>query len=170
MTDISRHGDHIAQQLERLEEALAQRPGFGRSTATSTTTLVDGLRCVTHEGEHVIETDLVAALGGGDAGPSPSALLRAAIGTCLAMGYRLRAARRRVPIDSIRVVVETDSAVAGMLDLDAGVPPGFLGIRYRVEIDSSAAADEIERVVAEADRLSPVLDVVRRANDVGRET
>jgi hypothetical protein len=83
------------------------------------------------------------------------------------MGYRLRAARRGVAVETVRVEVETDAAVAGMVDPDSTFPPGFIEIRYRVEIDGPTPA-QIERLVREGDRLSPVLDIVTRANRVNR--
>ncbi|MGF1599210.1 MAG: OsmC family protein [Acidimicrobiales bacterium] len=158
----------IGEALTRLEHAIERRPEFGRSTICSTTTLVDGLRCVSREGDVSIESDLGAALGGEGAGPTPSALVRAALGACLTMGYRLRAARHGVPVDSIRVEVETDTAIGGMLDPDAAFPAGFIEIRYRVEIDSPAPGGRVERLIEEADRLSPVLDAVVRPNRVTR--
>jgi uncharacterized OsmC-like protein len=160
--------ERIGRALSRLESAVERKPGFGRSTARSTTTLVGGLRCSSREGEHRIDTDLPGPLGGGGSGPTPGVLLRAALGSCLAMGYRLRAARHGIPIGSIRVEVETDSAIAGMLDPTSATPPGFLELRYRVEIDSPAPAADVERLIDEGDRLSPVLDAVGRANRVQR--
>ena len=55
------------------------------------------------------------ALGGDGSAPSPSVLVRAALGSCMAMTYRLRAARAGVELTSVRVTVETDSELAGML-------------------------------------------------------
>jgi uncharacterized OsmC-like protein len=163
----ARH-ERIGRALARLEDALGRKAGFGRSTTTSMTTLVDGLRCATNEADHRIETDLTAALGGDGSGPTPSVLLRASLGSCLAMGYRLRAAHHGVPVESIRVDVETESAIGGMLDPDSAFPPGFIEVRYRVEIDSPAPAGQIERLIEEGDRLSPVLDALTRANRVTR--
>jgi uncharacterized OsmC-like protein len=156
----------IGRAVARLEEAVERKPGFGRSIATSTTTLANGLRSVTREAGHRIETDLPPALGGEGTGPTPSALLRAALGSCLAMGYRLRAARLGIPVDSIRVEVETDSAIGGMLDPSSAFPPGFIEVRHRVEIDSPAPVDQVERLIQEGDQLSPVLDAISRANRV----
>ncbi len=160
--------ERLGRALFRLERAIQRKPGFGRSTSVSRTTLVDGLRCESTEGDHVVGTDLGPALGGHDTGPNPSALLRAALGSCLTMGYRLRAARHGVPINGIRVEVETDSELDGMLDPDSPSPPGFIDIRYRVVIDSPAPADVVDRLMDEADRLSPLLDAVTRANRVTR--
>ena len=157
----------IDRALIRLEDTVRRRPGFGHSTGRSTSTLTDGLRCVTGDGNHRIRTDLPPALGGEATGPTPSALFRAALGSCLAMGYRLRAARHGLAVNTIRVDVETDTALAGMLNPDSGFPPGFIEIRYRVEIDGPTST-QIERLIDEGDRLSPVLDAVTRANRVIR--
>ena len=154
----------IREALVRLESAVASRPGFGRATQSCATTLVDGLRCRSEECGHTVDADLPAALGGTGTAPTPSTLVRAAIGSCLAMGYRLRAARRGVDVRSIRVTVETDSVLAGMLDTDGTDAAGFAGIRYHVEITSDARYEQVLAIVDEADRLSPVLDVVGRAN------
>ena len=154
--------------MTRLEAAVERKPGFGHSISTSSTTLVEGVRCVSEEGDHRIETDLTPALGGEGGGPTPSVLLRAALGSCLAMGYRLRAARHGIPVESVRVDVETESAIAGMLDPASAFPPGFIEIRYHVGIVSPAPAALVERVIDEGDRLSPVLDAVARANRVDR--
>jgi uncharacterized OsmC-like protein len=161
-------GDRIGQALAHLDSALARRPGFGRSTATSTTILRDGLRCVTTEREHEIETDLPTALGGDGSAPTPSALLRAALGSCLAMGYRLRAARHGVALRAVEVVVETDSDIAGLLDPRSAAPAGFVDVRYRVRIESSAPRAQLDAIVDEADASSPVLDTLERANRVHR--
>lgn len=150
--------------LVRLESAVASRPGFGHATESSETTLVDGVRCRSEEHGFAVDCDLPAGLGGTGTGPSPSVLMRAALGSCLAMGYLLRAARRGVAVQSIRVVVETDSAVAGMLSIDATEPAGFLAVRYHVEIGSDAPREDVVALVDEADRLSPMLDAVSRAN------
>jgi uncharacterized OsmC-like protein len=143
---------------------VASRPGFGRATQSCATTLVDGLRCRIEECGYTLEADLPAALGGTGTAPTPSALVRAAIGSCLAMGYRLRAARHGVDVRSIRVIVETDSVIAGMLSTEGTDAAGFGGIRYHVEITSDAPHEQVRAIVDEADRLSPVLDVVSRAS------
>jgi uncharacterized OsmC-like protein len=158
----------IAGAVTRLESAVERKIGFGRTTNTATITLVDGLRCCSEEDAWSIDTDLPTGLGGSASAPTPGVLLRAALGSCLAMGYRLRAARRCIPVRSIRVTVESDSEIDGMLRTTSTAPPGFTAIRYHVELDSSAPAEDIEAMVDEADQLSPILDAVGRANRVRR--
>lgn len=158
----------VATAVIRLEHALTNRPGFGRTTDVTTTVLGDGLGCSTSTGLHTVESDLPNALGGDGCAPTPGALARVALGSCLAMGYRLRAARRGVPVTSIEVSVETDSDIAGLIDSSRDVAAGFTQVRYAVRIASDAPAEEIDALVDEADRLSPMLDVVARAIDVRR--
>jgi uncharacterized OsmC-like protein len=167
--DSAPAGDlRIADALTRLEAAVERRPEFGRATNTATVTLLDGLRCSSREGPWSIETDLPAGLGGSGSAPTPGVLLRAALGSCLAMGYRLRAARRGIPVRSIQVAVESDSKVDGMLRTTSPARPGFTALRYHVVLDTSAPAEGIEALVEEADQLSPILDAVGRSNGVLR--
>lgn len=160
--------DRIAAAVERLDDLVAHRPGFGTGTASATSELTNGLACRTTEAAWVTMTDLPRAFGGGATAPTPSALIRAALGSCMVMSYRLRAARHGVAFDSVRITVETDSELSGLLACDAGPPPGFTGVRYHVEVESPSASEDIERVIDEGDRLSPVLDVFTRATAAER--
>ena len=63
------------------------------------------------------------------------------MGACLAMGYQLRAAEHGIELTSVRVTVETDSEMCGMLQCDAAAPPGFTEIRYCVELESPARTE-----------------------------
>ena len=151
----------VGRALARLEEAIERKPGFGHTTQRSTTVTSQGLQCRSTEGEHGINSDLPCALGGAATAPSPTAFLRAALGSCLAIGYRLRAARHGVALGAIRVTVDTDSVLAGMLLPGSAMPAGFVEVRYHVDIETEAPAADIDGLVAEADLLSPVLHALR---------
>jgi uncharacterized OsmC-like protein len=166
-TDENQSG-RVAAAVVRLHEALANRPGFGHSASTSVSTLGAGLRCSTCERTHEIHADLVPALGGDGSAPTPAVLLRAALGACLAIGYRLHAAELGVDVTAVRVTVESESELSGMLDPDACAPPGFTALRYHVDIDSPSPAHEVERLIELADRLSPVLDALTQPQSVQR--
>jgi uncharacterized OsmC-like protein len=164
------HPARIAGALQRLERMLERRADFGHHTATTVTTVVDGVRCRTEEGPWRIETDLPPALGGDGAAPTPSALARAALGSCMAMMYVLRAARHGVELTSVTVRVEADSEIAGMLVCGTPSPAGFRAIRCHVEVESPADEASVRRVLDEADSLSPMLDLFGRENPVRRTT
>ena len=162
------HRGRITAALARLHDAVAARPGFGHHTARSTVSLGDGLKCVSVEQSWIIASDLPPALGGERSAPTPSQLVQAALGSCLAMGYQLRAAECGIELTSVRVTIESDAELRGMLRRDTGVPPGFTTIRYHVEIESPAAPDAIEALVEAADHLSPVLADLTRPLTVER--
>ncbi|MDP9463899.1 MAG: OsmC family protein, partial [Actinomycetota bacterium] len=136
----------------------------------SVTTLPAGLRCSPEEGRWHQESDLPGSLGGSGAAPTPGVLLRAALGSCMAMSYQLRAAKHGVALTSIRVTVEADSELAGMLLCDASAPPGYTELRYHVDVESPAPAADVLRVIDEGDQLSPLLDVFTRSNTIRRTT
>ncbi len=170
-SDTAGGGADIGAALERLTKVVEARPAFGLDTAQSVTTVVDGLQCVSEEGSWRLETDLPDSMGGTETAPTPGVLGRAALGSCMAMGYVMRAAVLGVPVTSLRVEVEADFDIQGMLVLDAEAPPGYTEIRVHVEIESSAAEADIRQVLDEGARLDPYLDVFSRAQSVKiRET
>jgi uncharacterized OsmC-like protein len=159
MTTETSRPQLISAALDRLEKAVTKHPSLGIGTDRSVTTLTDGLRCTSEEGTWRFETDLPDTMGGDGSGPSPGVLGRAALGSCLAMGYQLRAARLGVELKSVTVEIEADSDVAGMLSAAASARPGYSEIRYHIRVESSAAEVDILRVLDEGDALSPYRDV-----------
>lgn len=160
----------IADAIGRLEDAVVRRPGFGSATSRSRATLGNDLRCVSVEGDWTIDTDLPFAFGGSASAPTPTMLLRAALGACMAMTYRIRAERAGLGPFGVSVDVEADSQLVGMLLTAAATPPGFTAIRYDVDVECDAPHSDVRRVLDEGDRLSPVLDVIRRPTAVSRTT
>jgi SAM-dependent methyltransferase len=74
----------IHDAIVRLEAGLERRPDLGRRRDRSVSTVTSGVRCITREGHWTIDTDLPGGLGGHAAAPTPSVLVRAALGSCLA--------------------------------------------------------------------------------------
>ena len=96
------------------------------------------------------------SLGGHDAGPDPGVLGRAAIASCLAIGYATWFARLDVSLNSVEVEVEADFDYGGVLGV-SDVSAGYTELRYSVNVDSPASKREIVRVLDKADAHSPWL-------------
>lgn len=156
---MSDNRESIRSAFERNAKAVSLRPSLGQKTAVTTVRVVDGLRCEAHEGRWTVVADASDKSGGSGAGPDPSLLSRAALGTCLAMGYVTWAAHRGVALHQIEVEIEADFDSRGQYGLD-GIRPGYSEIRYRVRIESPAPAAEVERLVVEADAASIVRDII----------
>jgi uncharacterized OsmC-like protein len=154
--------DGIKRKLNRAAKAVSLNPSLGRDTMRSTTRITSGLACTTKEGAWEIRSDASEAIGGNSSAPGPGVLGRAALGSCLAIGYMLWASKHDVPIKSLEVEIQADSDGGGSFGT-SDVFPGYLEVRYCVRVESSASQEEILKVLDVADKHSPHLDVFSRA-------
>lgn len=150
----------IRAAIVRNENKLRERPAIGRLTKSTTARVSGGLTCEIEDGPWKLTADMKKGLGGNEAGPDPGVLGRAAIGSCLAIGYATWFARLDVPLNSVEVKVEADFDYGGVLGV-ADVGAGYSALRYAVTVDSPAAKSEIIRVLDKADAHSPWLTNMR---------
>src|SRR3990172_11191230 len=124
--------------LERNMKAVELRPSVGRGTAVTRVRIRDGCTAEIEDGPWKLIADESTKDGGNGEGPDPGVYGRAALGTCVAMGYALWAAQLGVPVDGIEVDVHADYNAVGMYGVDDSVAPGWGAMRYIVRIESSA--------------------------------
>ena len=149
---------HLKSAIERNIKALKLRPSKGRGTATTTVKVRSGVTCDIEDGGWKLVADQGPGDGGEDLGPDPGVFGRAALGSCLAMGYAIWASHLDVTLDSVEVVVEADYNAVGMYAIDDSVRPGWGAIRYTVKISSDSPEERVREVIEFADRHSPLLD------------
>nr|WP_070959900.1 OsmC family protein [Hyphomonas sp. Mor2] len=150
---------HIKSALERSVQAVSLKPALGQRVYTNIATVEHGTICRTVEKDQEITVDVGKGMGGQDAGPTPSTLLRTALSSCIAIGIKLWASREDVLIDKITVAVDTDVDARGILAVSDDVTPGFGAISIAISVESDAEADAIERVIEKSFRYSTLLDV-----------
>ena len=158
---------NIRAIVERNIELLALKPTRGRLTRATRARLASGLRCEIEEGPWKFAADMPAKAGGDDTAPTPGALGRGALASCLTMGIAIWAARLGVPIEALEVEVQADFDARGELGM-GDVRPGYSEVRYIVAIDSPASKQELDELLALAERHSPYLDVFGRAMTLRR--
>jgi uncharacterized OsmC-like protein len=158
----------LRSAFARNKKAVSLRPSVGQYTTVTKVRLRDGTTCDVEHGDWAFTADVGKDQGGNDAGPGPGVLQRAALGSCLAIGYATWAAHLGVPIEHVEVEVEADVDAQGMYGIDRR-PPGYVGLRYRVAIRSPAPEADVLRVIDEADAHSPILDDFRRPIPVKRD-
>ena len=161
--------DIIKAALERNVKVVAARPAVGQGTAVTKVTLHPGLACEVEEGPWRFNVGMTEKYGGENTGPNPGVYGRAALGSCLAIGYAMWAARLEVPIRSLTVEVRARYDVRGELGIDASVRPGYADIVYAVTVDTDASDADVHRVLDTADRHSSWLDDIRNPVPVSRE-
>jgi uncharacterized OsmC-like protein len=159
--------EHIKSAFERSIQALTLRPSVGQGTATTTVRVRDGMSCEIEEGAWTIASDLGEKAAGRDTGPNPGILLRAALGSCLAIGYVRWAAHLGVPISDLEVEVQADYDARGEYGV-ADLSPGYSAVRYVVRIESEAPEADVRHLIDTADAHTSILDVFRRPQSVRR--
>ncbi|HUG44436.1 MAG TPA: OsmC family protein [Acidobacteriota bacterium] len=168
MKTLEDRQSQIKTAFERNQKALTLRPTLGRGTAVTRVRMVDGLTCEVEEGPWKIVADMGEKSGGCNGGPNPGFLGRAALGSCLAVGYVLWAAKRDLPLISLEVEVQADYDSRSYHGIGEA-KPGYQQVRYVVRIESPAAEEEIRAVLDEADAHSDYLAVFARPQEVRRE-
>jgi uncharacterized OsmC-like protein len=159
------HAHRLRETLERNARALELRPAVGRGTAVTRIRSTEGLAVVAEEGPWRLTVDMAEKSGGAGSGPNPGVLGRSALGSCVAISFLGWAARLEVPIDSLEVEVEADYDSAAAYGL-AEAHAGYSQVRVRLVVSSPAAEEDLERVMAVAERSTAYLDVFRRPHEV----
>jgi uncharacterized OsmC-like protein len=159
----------IRDAVERQAKAVTLRPSIGQNTAVTRVRLRDGLTCDIEEGAFRLVASMSQKFGGAGDGPNPGVFGRAALGSCLVIGYAMWAARLGIAIDTLDVAVHADYDARGELGVSDDIPPGYLRIRYVVTVASPASEADIRRWLDTADRYSSWRDNIARAVPLERE-
>jgi uncharacterized OsmC-like protein len=159
----------IRAAIERAARAVELKPAFGQGTAVTKVRLQPGLACEVEDGPWKFTVGMPEKYGATNVGPNPGVYGRAAIGSCLAVGYGMWAARLGVAIDAVDVEVQADYDVRGELGVSDDVRPGYLAMRYVVTVESAAPPEEIIRVLDTADRYSSWRDDISNGVPITRE-
>ena len=160
--------EKIKEAVSRSTKALTLKPSLGLSTGISRAKITNGLSCEITEGNYKLVADLPESVGGNASGPTPGVYGRAAFGSCLAIGYMLRASAMNIRIDSLQVDVQADYD-DGALFGTSSAPPGYLEVRYKVTVESDADEDKIIEMLDAADKHSAYLDVFARQQKCTRD-
>lgn len=147
--------------LARCLEALPSRSSARRSVHVSRTRVRQGLACDIEESGWTLSADVPAHLGGRGLGPTPGALGRAALGSCLALGYMATAARVGVPIASLELEIEVEVDRGSLQEVCAAIP-GAPRLEFTVTVESDAPEGDVRRVLDETDACCLALSAAAR--------
>lgn len=161
--------EEIRSAIERNVKAITLRPAIAQNTAVTIVRLRDGLACDIEEGPWRLVAGMAEKFGGTSDGPTPGVFGRAALGSCLAVGYAMWAARLGVRIDALDIEIHADYDARGELGVSDDVRPGYTRIRYVVHVSSPNSEEEILRWLDTADRYSSWRDNIANAVPLVRE-
>ena len=161
--------DIVKSAIERNVKVITARPAVGRGQAVTRVTLKPGLACEVQEGAWTLQVGMTDKYGGTNSGPNPGVFGRGALGSCIAIGYAMWAARLDVPITALSVEVQADYDVSGELGVSEDVRPGHSKIHYIVSVESDAPEERIREWIDLAERKSSWLDNIRNPVPVTSE-
>lgn len=154
---------NIGEAVRSAAAYLASHPEQGRSTDGSARAVIEGLRCtVVGPDGAVVTTDMPGSVGGAGSAPTPGWFMRAALASCDATVIAMRAASEGVELDTLEVLVESESDDRGLLGVD-DAPAGPLEVRVTVQIGAPGVdPDRLRDIVAWSEQHSPVGDALER--------
>jgi uncharacterized OsmC-like protein len=162
--------EKIKTAIERTKKALRLKPSLGKGTGVSRTCVTGGLTCEVQEGNWKFKVDMPESVGGNNLAPTPGVYGRAALGSCLAIGYMMKAAELDIEIRHLEVEVQADFDDGALLGTaENEIPPGYMEVRYLIHIESDAPEEKIMAMVNASDAHSPYLDIFSRAQKCIRE-
>ena len=161
--------EKLKTAVERNIKAIRLRPSVGRGTAVTKVRVRDACTCDIEDGGWKLIADESVKDGGNGEGPDPGVYGRAALGSCVAMGYAMWASVLGVSFEHIEVDVEGDYDAQGMFGVDDNISPGWGAMRYKVTFETSASQADVQRLIDFADKHSPLLDDFSRPLSVTRE-
>lgn len=116
--------------------------------------------CSVQTGQALVEAGLHPATGGDGLAACSGDMLLEALVACAGVTLRSVATARGVEVRGGRVHAAGELDFRGTLGVVREAPVGFRHIRLRFELDSDAAADEIDAVIATTQRYCVVLQTL----------
>ena len=162
--------------ITQMVEDVKANPGMAQATFSATTSWKSGVHNqaevksfklggtkVAHNKTFTVEGDHPKELLGTGQGPTSVEVLLASLGHCIAGGWAMYGASLGVGIDDLKIAVEGDVDLQGMLGLPkpGKVRPGFQSIRVTHYVKSKASKGKLEQVKKMAEDLSPTRDSLR---------
>ena len=101
-----------------------------------------------------------------DKGATPGEYVLVGLASCLTAGIAAVARYRNIQLRSVTATIEGDIDVQGILGIDEDVRNGFSGIKVTYKIDADAKREDIEALVAQAQKRSAVYDMLTNPTNV----
>jgi uncharacterized OsmC-like protein len=113
-----------------------------------------------HRTTYEFDVDHPECFASADNGATPVEFVLVGLVGCLTAGVAAVAQHRGIQLRSVTATIAGQMNILGILGADPDVRNGFDAITVRFAIDADASRDDIEALVAQAQKRSAVFDVV----------
>ncbi len=161
-----------AKQLRALQAPLKEKyredPASALITfrAESHASALEGIACKVETGKGLLEAGLHPATGGDGSQACSGDMLLEALVACAGVTLRAVATSIEVALRDARIVAEGDLDFRGTLSVSREAPVGFKNLRLRFDLDSDAADEQLEKLVALTVRYCVVLQTLLQTPEI----
>ena len=155
-----------------LKDRYRSEPEAALVTLRADGALGEGVTCSVQTGRALVEAGLHPASGGAGLSVCSGDMLLQALVACAGVTLNSVATSMEIPIEQATVHAEGDLDFRGTMAVSKDAPVGFAAIRLRFELESSAPAEQLDRLVELTERYcvvyqtllnAPPVDVTRSA-------
>ena len=119
-----------------------------------------------HRTSYEFDTDHPECFASADNGATPVEIVLVGLAGCLTAGVASVAQHRGIQLRSVTATIEGQMDILGILGADPAVRNGFEAVTVRFAIDADAGRDDIEALIAQAQKRSAVFDIVTNPTTV----
>ena len=119
-----------------------------------------------HKTEHTFDADHPEVFSSEDHGATPVEIVLAGLASCLTASVAAVAQHREIQLNSVSATLEGGMDIQGIFGIDSDVRNGFDGIKVTYNIDADASKEDIEALVAQAQKRSAVYDIITNPTNV----
>ena len=120
----------------------------------------------THKTEFEYDADHPELFASEDNGATPIEFVLVGLASCITAGVASVAQHREIQLRSVKATLTGKMDVQGVLGVDPEVRNGFSDISVHYDIDADATPDELEALVAQAQKRSAVFDIVSNPTSI----
>jgi uncharacterized OsmC-like protein len=119
-----------------------------------------------HRSTYEFDVDHPECFASEDNGATPVEYVLVGLAGCLTAGVAAVAQFRGIQLRSVTTTIEGEMNILGILGADPDVRNGFEAVTVRFVIDADASRDDLQSLIAQAQKRSAVFDIVTNPTKV----
>jgi len=162
-----------ADELRAIQAPIKSRyreaPESALITLRATGALTEGVACSVETGKALVTAGLHPGSGGSGLQACSGDMLLQALVACAGVTLSAVATALGIELREGKLVAEGDLDFRGTLGVDRDAPVGFRAIRLKLELDTDASQDSVDKLVQLSERYCVVLQTIANGVPVGLE-
>ena len=162
-----------ADELRAIQAPIKSRyreaPESALITLRATGALTEGVACSVETGKALVTAGLHPGSGGSGLQACSGDMLLQALVACAGVTLSAVATALGIELREGKLVAEGDLDFRGTLGVDREAPVGFRAIRLKLELDTDASQDSVDKLIQLSERYCVVLQTIANGVPVGLE-